>query len=169
MTHRITVGSGALRFAAAHFATFGGGCEPLHGHNYNVSLEVSGQLTCDRWVMDFAQAKAIGCSICGRLDHKFLLQAESTALEIDKPGKAYRVSFGDRHYVMPASDVIALPIENSTAELLAEWFAGEFVQGLAARGAANIESVTVGIEESPGAAGWYTLRCGGPQYHQSKG
>ena len=158
MTHRITVGSSALRFAAAHFATFGGECEPLHGHNYNVSLDVCGQLTSDHWVMDFGEARRIARAICEQLDHKFLLQAESTDLEIDKARETYRISFRDKRYVMPASDVVPLPIENSTAELLAEWFAGEFVRGLAAKGVSNVESVTVGIEETPGAAGWHTLR-----------
>ncbi|HSP55273.1 MAG TPA: 6-carboxytetrahydropterin synthase, partial [Dehalococcoidia bacterium] len=109
-------------------------------------------------VMDFGEAKRIARAICEQLDHKFLLQTESTDLEIDKAGETYRISFGDRRYVMPASDVVSLPIENSTAELLAKWFAGEFVRGLTAKEVSNVESVTVGIEESPGAAGWYTLR-----------
>ena len=45
MTYRITLEQNTLRFAAAHFATFGGDCEPLHGHNYGVTLELAGSLT----------------------------------------------------------------------------------------------------------------------------
>ena len=50
MQYRVRVERNKLRFAAAHFATFGGECEPLHGHNYAVSIEVEGSLTDDAWV-----------------------------------------------------------------------------------------------------------------------
>ncbi len=157
MTYRITLERNTLRFAAAHFATFGGDCEPLHGHNYGVTLELAGSLTPDSWVLDFSDAKRLARGICNELDHKFILQAKSRALTIARSGTAYEIAFGDRRYVMPVADVAALPIDNSTAERLAEWFAGRVVADLAGCGIANVETVTVGIEEAPGQAGWYTV------------
>jgi len=41
-------------------------------------------------------------------------------------------------------------------ERLAEWFAGRLRAALAEHGASNIKRLTVGIEEMPGQAGWYT-------------
>ena len=42
MEYRVRVERGQLKFAAAHMATFAGQCEPLHGHNYAVTIEVAG-------------------------------------------------------------------------------------------------------------------------------
>lgn len=158
MTHRITLEGANLRFAAAHMATFGGECEPLHGHNYAVRAEITGALTPDSWVFDFSEARRLIAALCKELDHKFILQVNTRFLAIARAGSEYEVSFGDRRYVMPAADVAALPIDNSTAERLAEWFAGRIMSELAARGTTNVESVTVGVEEAPGQAGWFTLR-----------
>ena len=124
MPHRVTVERNTLRFAAAHFATFEGQCEPLHGHNYDVTVEVEGELTEDGWVIDFGALKAMARGLCQELDHKFLLQRDSKALQIDEGMSNWKVRFRERGWVFPKSDIIALPIENSTAEQLARWFAG---------------------------------------------
>ena len=159
MSYRITLERQSLRFAAAHFATFGGDCEPLHGHNYAVTVELGGPLTAEEsWVLDFSEAKRIARGICKELDHKFILQTGSRALSIERTGDAYSIAFGDRRYVMPASDVAALAIDNSTAERLAEWFAGRFAAALEARCVPNVTSLTVGVEEAPGQTGWFTAQ-----------
>lgn len=160
MTHKITLERNTLRFAAAHFTTFGGECEPLHGHNYDVLAEISGPLTGDSWVVDFSEAKRVIRDICKELDHRFLLPSRNDALQIDHRGAEYEITFGDRRYVVPESDVAELDIDNSTAERLAEWFAGRIMAALRDLGAENVESVRVGVEEMPGQAGWFELRAG---------
>lgn len=157
MTYKISVERNTLRFAAAHMATFGGDCEPLHGHNYALSVQVAGSLTPDSWVVDFGDVKRIVRAICAELDHKFLLQAKSPLIEARQDGAEYAVLFRDRRYVLPATDVWPLEIDNTTAERLAEWFAGRIARALADRGADNVTSITVGVEEAPGQAGWFTL------------
>jgi len=160
MTYRVTVERNTLRFAAAHFATFGGQCEALHGHNYDVLIEVEGELTDDSWVVDFGLLKSIARELCAQLDHKFILQRDSRVLQIDEGKSNWKVRFQERGWVFPKSDVLPLPIDNTTAERLAEWFAGRLREQLVARGAANVTSITVGIEEMPGQAGWFTLTAG---------
>ncbi len=155
MPHRVTVERNTLRFAAAHFATFEGQCEPLHGHNYDVSVELEGELTEDAWVIDFSALKSMTRALCQELDHKFLLQRDSKALQIDEGKSNWKVRFQERGWVFPKSDVLPLPIDNTTAERLAEWFAGRLREALAERGATNVTSLTVGIEEMPGQAGWW--------------
>jgi 6-pyruvoyltetrahydropterin/6-carboxytetrahydropterin synthase len=157
VTRKVTVERNRLRFAAAHMATFGGGCEPLHGHNYDVFVEVEGDLTEDSWVWDFGDLKRATKSIVDYLDHKFLLQRESLVLDIEEQEEAWAVSFGGRRYVFPAADVIALPIDNSTAERIAEWAAGELLAYLRGAGANSLQRLTIGIEEMPGQTGWYTV------------
>lgn len=156
MEYRVRVERNKLKFAAAHFATFEGQCEPLHGHNYAVTIDVTGTLTDDSWVVDFSALKSIGAAICNELDHKFLLQHDSRALTIDEGMSNWKVRFLERGWVFPKSDVLPLPIDNTTAERLAEYFVGRVRDALAERGATNIASITVGIEEAPGQAGWAT-------------
>jgi 6-pyruvoyltetrahydropterin/6-carboxytetrahydropterin synthase len=137
-------------------ATYRGELEPLHGHNYAVTLEVEGSLTPDSWVIDFRELKEIGRGICQELDHRFLLQADSPLLEVSRTGGTVEVAFGERRYAIPAADVVALAVDNTTAERLAEWIAGRVGRQLAERGIDNLMSITVGVEESPGQSGWYT-------------
>lgn len=158
MSHRITLERNTLRFSAAHFTTFGGECEPLHGHNYDVFVEIEGTLTEDAWVVDFTQAKRIVSGICKELDHRFLLPLRSQTLAIEQTGSEYEIRFRENRYVLPRNDVASLPIDNSTAERLAEWFARRILEALNGAGANNITSITAGVEEAPGQAGWYTLR-----------
>jgi len=93
--------------------------------------------------------------LCLELDHRFLLPRDNPALSIADLGDAWQVAFGDRRYVMPKSDVCELPIDNSTAERLAEWFCHRLAAALSSR--PNLTSITVGVEEMPGQAGWCTL------------
>ncbi len=157
-SYRVTVERNRLRFAAAHMATFHGDLEPLHGHNYAVIVEAEGELTEDSWVWDFGDLKRATKEIADRLDHKFLLQRRSTMLAIEELPDAWEIRFRDRRYVFPKADVAALPIDNSTAERLAEWFAGELLAALRERGARNLRRLQVGIEEMPGQAGWFEIR-----------
>jgi 6-pyruvoyltetrahydropterin/6-carboxytetrahydropterin synthase len=161
MSHRISIERNTLRFAAAHMATIAGQTEPLHGHNYDVIVEIDGALSePDSWVIDFGAAKRIVRSICQELDHKFLLAARSPSLTARPDGASLVLESGDKRYVMPKSDVVELDIDNTTAERIAEWFASRIAAALKDAGAANLTQVTVGIEEMPGQTGWFTLRLG---------
>jgi len=155
VSFRIVLDHQTLRFAAAHFTTSAGECEPLHGHNYALTVEIEGGLTADSWVLDFSEAKSLVRDICGELHHRFLLPLENPALKIAASGAEFEVSFGDRRYVIPRSDVAELPVDNSTAERLAEYIAGRIVDSLRKRGASNVTSIAVGVEEAPGQSGWF--------------
>lgn len=156
MEYRVRVEKVRLKFSAAHMATFGGDMEPLHGHNYAVTIEVTGSLTDDAWVIDFGLLKKAGREVCDHLDHKFLLQRESTLLEIDEGVSNWKVRFGDRGFVFPKSDVLALPIDNTTAERIAEYFITRLKAVFANKGITNLTSISIGVEEAPGQAGWAT-------------
>ena len=70
----------------------------------------------------------------------------------------WEVRFEQRRYVFPKSDVAVLPIDNTTAERIGEWFASGLLAFLDQEGAKNVLTLTVGIEEMPGQTGWYTVR-----------
>ena len=158
MEYRVRVERNRLKFAAAHFATFEDQCEPLHGHNYAVTLEVTGALTDDSWVCDFGALKRIGRDVCDELDHKFLLQRDSRVLTIDEGMANWKVRFLERGWVFPKADVIPLPIDNTTAERLAGYFVRRVREGLQQLGAQNLTAITAGVEEAPGQSGWATER-----------
>jgi 6-pyruvoyltetrahydropterin/6-carboxytetrahydropterin synthase len=148
----VTVDGLRLLFAAAHMATLGAELEPLHGHNYSVRCRVEGALTDDAWVIDFSALKRYTREACEQLDHRFLLQEHSKLLEIDHDGSYYLIRFGEREYRFPESDVAALPIENTTAELIAEWLMRTIAASLRAHAHENIAVIAVDVEEMPGQA-----------------
>ena len=155
VSRAVSVEGVRLRFAAAHMATLGDDLEPLHGHNYIARCRVEGELTADRWVIDFSVLKRAVREACEALDHRFLLQRDSRLLGISEDGEGWTVRFRDREYRFPASDVAVLAIENSTAELLAEWVAGRVLASLAAGEHGNLTGIEVEIEEMPGQSGVY--------------
>jgi 6-pyruvoyltetrahydropterin/6-carboxytetrahydropterin synthase len=145
-----------VQFAAAHFATFGGECEPLHGHSYGVAAEVDGSLSEESWVVDFVQLKSILRGLCHTLDHRFMLQLNSRLLKIEAREGCWKiVTPGGRQYSFPEADVAALPIDNTTAERLAEWLCGRLQEALQKRGAANVDSILVEVWEGPGQRAAY--------------
>jgi 6-pyruvoyltetrahydropterin/6-carboxytetrahydropterin synthase len=155
VTYGVRVERARLRFMSAHMATFGGECEPLHGHNYHLVVDVEGNLTDDAWVIDFSLLKHIARELCERIDHQFLLQRTSRVLTIVARQDEWEISFKDRRFIFPVADVAVLPIDNTTAERLAEWFHAEIAAALRAAGRTNIRHMRVEVEEAPGQAVWY--------------
>jgi 6-pyruvoyltetrahydropterin/6-carboxytetrahydropterin synthase len=147
-----------IRFDAAHFATFGGSCEPLHGHSYHVNAEAEGELIADSWVVDFTRLKGLVRELCKQLDHRFLLQLDSRRLEIEAEETHWKVRTpAGIGYVFPKQDVAALPIDNTTAERLSEWFAAHIWQSLSEKGATNLRNLTIDVYEGPGQSASYRM------------
>ena len=139
-----------IQFAAAHFATFGGECEPLHGHNYTVAAEIDGTLSEDAWVVDFIALKSILRSLCDEVDHRFMLQGESSLLRSALQDKEWRIETpAGLVYHLPASDVVNLPLDNTTAERLAQWFCNRLWRVLRENDTANLQAATVEVWEGP--------------------
>ncbi len=152
---RVKVEGGYLRFSAAHFITFGGKCERLHGHNYGVQVEVEGNLNDDKLVIDFTILKHLTRDICRSLNHHFLLPLHNPHLEVRELTDAWEITFQERRYVFPRSDVLALPIDNSTAERIAEYICDELIAKLADYDTSNLMKMTVGVAETPTQIAYY--------------
>lgn len=161
MTHTVRVERNRLRFMSAHMATWAGACEPLHGHNYQLVVEVEGDLTADAWVIDFSLLKRIARERCEQIDHTFLLQRDSRVLSIAEQDDGWQITTPEgRSYSFPRSDVSLLPIDNTTVERLAEWFHAEIAAALRAEGMGNIRVLRIEVEEAPGQSGSYTAAVG---------
>lgn len=148
-----------MRFDAAHMATFAGMSEPLHGHSYEVTATLSGTLTTEAWVFDFIALKSLIRRLCDDLDHRFLLQRDSGLLKIERQEKYWQITTprGAR-YVLPAHDVYLLPVDNTTAERLAQWFCSHIWQEIRLAPASNIDSVTVEVSEGPGQSASHRMK-----------
>jgi 6-pyruvoyl tetrahydropterin synthase/QueD family protein len=152
---KVKVEGGNLKFSAAHFITFGGKCERLHGHNYSVLVEVEGDLDRDSIVLDFTVLKHLTREICQRLNHRFLLPMNNPHLELTALLDAWEIRFQEKRYVFPSIDVVELPIDNTSAERLAEYICNELHAMLSERGYSNLYTIMVGVEEAPTQMAYY--------------
>lgn len=152
---KVKVEGGYLRFSSAHFITFGGKCERLHGHNYGVLVEIEGELGPDKLVFDFTVLKRLTRELCRRLNHRFLLPLNNPHLELSLSTENWEIRFGEKRYSFPRTDVIELPIDNSTAERLAEYICNELCQMLAGYDTAHLHTIMVGVEEAPTQMAYY--------------
>ncbi|MGH8650021.1 MAG: 6-pyruvoyl trahydropterin synthase family protein, partial [Burkholderiales bacterium] len=82
-TFSIEVAKDYFNFASAHFLIFANGQrEPLHGHNYQVSVMLEGELDRAGVVLDFISFKPMVKQICDSLDHRTLIQTESPIIRV---------------------------------------------------------------------------------------
>ncbi len=148
--YQLQVWKDELGFAAAHFITMRGKCERLHGHNYRVTIEVSGTLGPDQYVIDFGVLKRHAREIARSLDHRVLLAAENEQLTFTHSADHVQVQYGAKQYVFPRDEVILLPIQNTTAELLATYFCTTLCERLQHEDTSQLQSVGVWVSEGPG-------------------
>ncbi|MDO4570514.1 MAG: 6-carboxytetrahydropterin synthase [Planctomycetia bacterium] len=80
--HAVRVSGEGLKFSAAHFITFeNGDCEFLHGHDFRFAVEVELPLAPNSgYAIDFLQLQSVVMKVVAPLDHKVLLQGESSHL-----------------------------------------------------------------------------------------
>lgn len=155
---KVKVEGGNLKFNAAHFITFGGESERLHGHNYSVQVEMEGTLNRDSLVFDFSILKRLTREVCERINHHFILPLRNPNLECRELPAEWEIHFAQKRYILPREDVIALSIENSTAECLAEYICGELRAALSAHDISNVHTLQVGVAEAPTQVAYYQVK-----------
>ena len=156
--YNLRVNSGHLNFSAAHFITFAGKCERLHGHNYAVDVYLEGGLTKDDYVFDFVELKRIVKALCDTLDHKFLLPGGNEHFRVTRANSEVEIRVDGRRYVFPEQDVLDLPVNNITAECLAGYLATKLFESISDPG--NLTLIQVGVEEAPGQAASHRILVG---------
>src|SRR5918998_5590125 len=140
-----------LVFCSGHFITYHGSqCERLHGHNYRVAVEVDAGLDDNHYVFDFIALKDIMRRLTDELDHRMLVPTRSKLIAVEESGKAVRLRFRDKEWVFPREDCVLLPIENTTAELLARYLAGRLRDQLRDEHQFLPDVVRLEVEESFG-------------------
>jgi 6-pyruvoyltetrahydropterin/6-carboxytetrahydropterin synthase len=177
-THQILLRKEALKFAAAHMTVFPDGTkEALHGHNYQVELNLELSSIALSKLISFSVFKQTLRGICELWDEKVLLpalcpyfeqirsdsqaagaRASSGGVALGEEEASFEFRLCGRRYVLPAEEVVLLPQDNITAETLSaelcERLCRAWEHGLIS---GQILAIQVRVEESPGQgalAGW---------------
>jgi 6-pyruvoyltetrahydropterin/6-carboxytetrahydropterin synthase len=161
MTERfkVRVTKDHLVFCSGHFISYEGDkCERLHGHNYRATIEVEGSLNEDRYVFDFIALKHRTKEITDTLDHRMLLPTRNEHIQVKEEGRSVRVRYRDREWVFPRDDCVLLPIENTTAELLARYIAQRLAEEIRRQHHYEPEVLRVEVEENIGQSATCELR-----------
>lgn len=155
-SYKVSVSKDYFTFCAGHFITYEGHkCEGLHGHNYKAAITVEGELDANWYVIDFGVVKKLMKRLIDKLDHKMLLPHDNPYIKINQDEKSIKATYKDRVYMFPVKDVVLLPIPNTTAEMLAEYLAGCFIDEIKTNGHVKLTAIEVEVEESPGQSALY--------------
>jgi 6-pyruvoyltetrahydropterin/6-carboxytetrahydropterin synthase len=148
-----------FNFASSHFMLFKDGTrEPLHGHNYRVQIKGNALDLDDDMVFDFLDIKPIVREVCDSLDHKLIIPANNPHLHIEEREKNYILSTRDESFFsIPQTDVLILPIENTSAERLAAYLAYQIRDKVLEKFKFEFKSLEVEVEETPGQAAVFVL------------
>ena len=163
--YTIRVTKDYIGFCSAHFIVFHGNeCERLHGHNYRVGAELDGTLDEDFLVLDFIEVKQILKAITDELDHRMLVPLRSPKLRVETGERAVRIAYEEKEWVFPRDDCVLVPVENTTAELLAAYVAGRLREELERRGmplgGGRIDRLRIELQETPGQTAIFEIAAG---------
>ncbi len=132
--------------------------EPLHGHNYRVQVRGNAPELDDDMVFDFLNIKPIVRKICDSLDHKLLIPKLSTMLVIEDRVQNYQIVTRDESvFSIPKTDVLLLPIENTSAERLAAYIGHEIKIAVFEQYNFEFSELEIEVEETPGQSAIVTL------------
>ena len=154
--HRLFVGKDVHKFSIAHMTVFPDGSkERLHGHNFRVSVGID-LLGDSPELLDFALVKQLIASQCEAWTERLLLPAAAPAFTVvrqDAQELEFRLC-GQR-YVVPAAEVVLLPVNNVVVESLAREFARAIADRLVALGPQLVAGFEVTVTESEGQGATY--------------
>ena len=151
-----------FNFASSHFMLFNNGTrEPLHGHNYRVQIKGNAldlpDLN-DDMVFDFLDIKPIVREVCDSLDHKLLIPLQNNHLKIEERENNYILLTTDQSFFsIPKSDVLLLPIENTSAERIACYLAHQISEKVLKKFNFAFKELEVEVEETPGQSAIFVL------------
>ena len=147
-SYAVRIHPGDLRFSAAHFITFDGTCENLHGHNFHVRVDVAGDNNADAFVVDFVQLNRIAAQVCDTLHDRILLPGRSREVALTRAEGLIHVHSYDKRFAFPEDNCVVLPIANATAEMLAHHIGAQLQERLPASALACARTLAVAVEEA---------------------
>ena len=137
-----------------------GSREPLHGHNYRVMVKGETPELNDDMVFDFLNIKPVVREVCDSLDHKLIIPTLNKHLTIKTEGRNTVIitKKDESLFSVPSTDVLLLPILNSSAERFAMYICGEIRRIIFERYGFYFSTLEVEVEETTGQAAVYLHR-----------
>jgi len=156
---QVRVSKDYLVFCAGHFISYEGDkCERLHGHNYRAAVEIEGELDENYYVFDFITLKNRVKIITDALDHRMMLPTRNRMILLEETPTSVRVHYQEREWVFPRDNCVLLPIENTTAELLARYIGERLREDLRRTYNYVAPVLRVQVEENFGQSATYEWR-----------
>lgn len=141
-----------FKFSSAHFLIFDETtAERLHGHNYQVKVEIGftsqDSMKTTGFFVDFNVFKKYIKAALDRWDEMVLLPKDHPDMKFHSRGPGLEVTFRDRFYSFPANEVVLLPVTNTSVEQLSRLLAEDFVREFKSH---HVKFVSVYVEETSG-------------------
>jgi 6-pyruvoyltetrahydropterin/6-carboxytetrahydropterin synthase len=160
---KISLSKDAHKFSSTHLTIFPDGTkEALHGHNYQVSLNLQLAEISFKKMLPFSPLKKTLKSICDTFDEKILIAEKNPFVTVVINGGAeLEFKACGKRYVFPKDEVVLLALENITVELLAKEVSDRFWRGFCAdpnvssECKALVTGLEVCIEETLGQSATY--------------
>jgi 6-pyruvoyltetrahydropterin/6-carboxytetrahydropterin synthase len=89
-------------------------------------------------------------AITDELDHRMMLPTRNAQIAVEEGPRSVHVRYRDREWLFPRDDCVLLPIENTTAELLARYIAHRLAEDLRRQYRYVPQVLRVEVEESFG-------------------
>lgn len=141
-----------FKFSSAHFLIFDEkSAERLHGHNYQVRVEIGipnqDIMKSSGFFVDFNVFKKYIKSALDRWDEMVILPKNHPDMKFNTRNTNLEVTFRDRFYVFPTNEVVLLPVTNTSVEQLSRLLAEDFMREFKTH---QVSFVSVYVEETPG-------------------
>lgn len=148
-----------FKFSAAHFLIFDSQkAEKLHGHNYQVRVDIkvpqysSGE---SGFFVDFNVFKKWIKQRLDQWDEHVLLPGDNLEMQFGESEGVLEVRFRERFYAFPRNEVILLPVVNTSVEELSRILAEEMILEFSKFG---VSQIRVYVEETRGQGASTTCR-----------
>jgi 6-pyruvoyltetrahydropterin/6-carboxytetrahydropterin synthase len=147
-----------FKISSAHFVVAKDYQEAIHGHNFEISLEITANnLDESSMVIDFFDLEPLLKQTVDELDHRTLVPALNPELQVKQAKESVEIHYRGKFYSLPAEDVVILPLMNGTVEEFARYLAEKVKEQLEKDRKKNghLTSVTITVSEY----GWQAAKC----------
>lgn len=139
-----------LHFSAAHFTIFSAtNRERLHGHNWRIAVEITGEIGDNGLCFDYAIYKQILKDLCAKYDEYTLIAEQSPYLKITEDSDFYHIEHNGRTQPLLKTDTILMPVQNITIEALANYFLHEMIKDKAHLDQLKIHAFEMRVSSGP--------------------
>jgi 6-pyruvoyltetrahydropterin/6-carboxytetrahydropterin synthase len=152
-----------FKFNSSHFVVYKDWNEPLHGHNYKVSIKLkSKKLNEEFMVFDFDVIKKIATEICNNLKHCLLLPKFNKGLKFEEEDNNLKITCKDgTFFSIDKKSVRIIDTHQISAECLSKYFAEKVLEKLKEIehfDQLEITKLECRIYEDKGKCGIFTLK-----------